>query len=97
MFTLNNGKSRFEVRQCVEGLSQSVLIFIREDDHHRLLTSVAVIPLGENLPEKRVLGCQLQPASSGGNLRSSVDVNIMELIHCRQVSGQSENDYHCKP
>ena len=82
MFTLNNGKSRFEVRQCVEGLSQSVLIFTRENDHHGLPTALAEVHLGENLPEKQIVGCQLQPAGGGGHLGSSEDLDVMELLHC---------------
>ena len=72
-----------EVGQLAEGLSQGFLIFIslRENNHHRLPTSIAVVPLRENLPEKLVLGCQLQSAPCGGELRLGVDLDIVELLH----------------
>ena len=85
MCTLNDGESRFEVCQLVEGLPQSGLVFIRENDHHRLPTTLAEFHLGENLPEKRNLGSQLQPATGGGDLSSGVDLHVVKLLHCGEI------------
>ena len=73
--------SRFEEREFVEGISHNLLVLVRDDDPHGVLAAVTELQLGENLPEPGDPGHQLQSGPCGGELRSSVDLHIMELLH----------------
>ena len=65
----------------VESRPDCVLVVLREDDDQGLLTAVTERPSGKQRPEELIGGCQLQSASCGRQLSSSVNMNIVICLH----------------
>ena len=73
------------MRERTESRSDCVLIVLREDDDLGLLTAITERPPSKQRTEEIIVGTQLQPATCGRQLRSSVNVNIMEYLHCSLI------------